>query len=165
MPSNGILITRLIPLISALITAFKPFRIPSLIPLKIAPPLLNTFFTACHASANVPLNQSLTLPNAPLILFQAPAKNLVTASDEKIPLIAFHAPVNFSENHEPIELNALLISFLLSVNHFPMLENASLTPFTALSNLSLNQVPALSKALQISLYLSLNQSPILPKTS
>ena len=48
-PLNGILITLFIPLIIALTVDFKPLNIPSFIPSNIFPPVLNTFFTACHA--------------------------------------------------------------------------------------------------------------------
>ena len=48
-PVNGIRITLLIPYIIAFTIDFNPLNIPSFIPSNILPPVLNTFFTACHA--------------------------------------------------------------------------------------------------------------------
>src|SRR5690606_2202850 len=55
---NGTLSTRLIPLINPLTIVLKVLAIPSLIPVKIFPPELKTFFTLVHALVKVFLNQS-----------------------------------------------------------------------------------------------------------
>lgn len=111
MPSKGILIILFIPLIKALITAFKPFRIPSFMPSNTLPPDEKTFFTAVQALLNLSLNHSAIFPNAFFIPDHTFPKNSFTPFNENMFLIPFHALPNFSPNQDAMFLNTFSISF------------------------------------------------------
>ena len=102
IPSNGTLITVLIPLMRAFITAFNPFKIPSFMHVNTFPPVLNTSFTFCQAFENLSLNQSAILPKGDLILSHTFLKNSLTFSTLNVFLIFSHAPSNLSLNHSGI---------------------------------------------------------------
>ena len=79
--------TLLIPPIIPLITVLRPFKIPSLIPSNIFPPLEKTFLTAVHASEKRSLNQLTTLPNVLLIFSHIPVKNVDTEENASLTLL------------------------------------------------------------------------------
>ena len=128
-PLNGKEIILLIPPIRALITAFKPLSIPSLIPSKTLPPELNTSLTAFHALLNVFLNQSDTLPKQPLILVHIPPKKSPTF--EKAAFVLFQAASNFSLKKAPI---GDMIFFIAPITP----ENICLIPSHALLQFPVN---------------------------
>ncbi len=77
------------PFIRPFTIVLNVLKIPSVIPVKISPPLLKTFLTASHALENVFLNQSVTWLKTLVIPFHTPAKNPFTS--ENAVFIPFHS--------------------------------------------------------------------------
>ena len=151
-------------------------RIPSVIPMKIRPPVEKTSRTPAHALEKMLLNQLGIVENMLVIVFQAPwkipRKNSTTPENTalmppQMPLnhepatlntftILDHAFLNIVPNHVATFDSAFTTSFHLSLNHCPIALNTFTMLFHAFVNIVENHVATSLNAVTMSFQRSAN---------
>ena len=136
IPLNGMVITRLIPPMIPLTTVLNVPRIPSVIPMKIRPPVENTSRTPAQAFEKMLLNQFGIV--------------------EKMLVIVFHAPWKMPRKNSTTPENTALMPPQMPLNQEPATLNTFTIPFHAFLNIVPNHVATFESAFTTSFHLSLN---------